>query len=57
MVCYQPCQCTICHFVTSNLIKISRSKPLGVADIHSESSEKLSPRPSNAVILTLQFSS
>ena len=24
MVCHQPCQCTICHFVTSNLIKISR---------------------------------
>ena len=24
MVCHQPCQCNICHFVTSNLIKISR---------------------------------
>ena len=24
MVCHQPYQCTICHFITSNLIKISR---------------------------------
>ena len=31
------------------------SKPLGVADIHSESSEKLSPRPSNARVLSGSF--